>query len=217
MPYKLSPHSLNLFSECQRCFYNDIKEGKRRPSGPFPSLPSGMDSIIKKHFDEYRKTNRLPPELCGLQDINLKGVTLFADEKLVDEWRHQRHGLVWKDEKGNTLHGALDEVLERDDKLIVLDYKTRGFPLREVPTYYTLQLETYNLLLRKNGHQTEDYAFLLFYYPEVMEANGVVIFNTQLVKIKTNADNARKTFTAALTLLNGTKPEKNEKCGFCNY
>ena len=34
-----------------------------RPRGIFPSLPSGMDRVIKTYFDHYRGS--LPPELVG--------------------------------------------------------------------------------------------------------------------------------------------------------
>jgi len=29
-------------------------KGIKRPEGVFPSLPSGMDIILKKHFDTFR-------------------------------------------------------------------------------------------------------------------------------------------------------------------
>ena len=217
MPYKLSPHTLNLFVECPRCFYQDVKEKNPRPKGHFPSLPSGMDLVIKRHFDEYRGTNHLPPELRNLQD--LEDTVLFDNKKLISEWRNQWKGLVWKD-GGSILHGALDDVLIKDDKLIVMDYKTRGFPLKEKPTYYQLQLDIYDFLLQQNGHQTADYAFLLFYYPvrisgDRITGDGTVLFHTELVKMNVDAKNAQKTFIDAIALLEGAKPEKNEKCEFC--
>src|SRR3989338_6521345 len=144
MPYKVSPHSLNLFVECPRCFYQQVRENKPRPHGPFPSLPSGMDIVIKRHFDLYRGTDMLPPELEGK---GLEGVTLFEDKKLLSRWRNNRGGLVWTDSQGNMLQGAVDDVLKKDGKLIVLDYKTRGFPLKDRPTYYQLQLDVYNFML----------------------------------------------------------------------
>jgi len=50
----LSPSRLNLFRECERCFWLRSNKDVKRPSGPFPSLPSGMDRIIKQHFDRHR-------------------------------------------------------------------------------------------------------------------------------------------------------------------
>ena len=49
---RLSPSSLNLFLECPKCFWLRMKMGVHRPMGPFPSLPSGMDGLIKTYFDK---------------------------------------------------------------------------------------------------------------------------------------------------------------------
>jgi len=63
---RLSPSSLNLFLECRRCFWLDKNKGIKRPRGIFPSLPSGMDSVIKKYFDSYRLNSDMPPEMMFL-------------------------------------------------------------------------------------------------------------------------------------------------------
>jgi hypothetical protein len=47
MAYKLSPSSLSLLKECPRCFWLQFNKGIRRPSTVFPSLPGGMDRILK--------------------------------------------------------------------------------------------------------------------------------------------------------------------------
>ncbi|MBM3206912.1 MAG: hypothetical protein FJZ43_04810, partial [Candidatus Staskawiczbacteria bacterium] len=58
-PIKLSPSKLNLFLECHLCFWLS-EHGVHRPSGPFPSLPGGMDRKLKIYFDKYRKEGKLP-------------------------------------------------------------------------------------------------------------------------------------------------------------
>jgi len=50
--YKISPSTINLMLECPRCFWLQIVKNIKRPAGIFPSLPSGMDKILKVHFDE---------------------------------------------------------------------------------------------------------------------------------------------------------------------
>jgi len=52
MVYKFSPSKLNLVKDCPRCFWLEFNKKFRRPRGIFPSLPSGMDKILKNHFDE---------------------------------------------------------------------------------------------------------------------------------------------------------------------
>ncbi|MCX6774543.1 MAG: hypothetical protein NTY99_00435 [DPANN group archaeon] len=53
MAIKLSPSSLNLFKDCPRCFWLDKIKGISRPEGIFPSLPSGIDKVLKEHFDKH--------------------------------------------------------------------------------------------------------------------------------------------------------------------
>ena len=215
MSYKLSPSSLHLMEECPRCFWLDQNQKKKRPESIFPSLPSGMDKILKIHFDNFRDKEKLPPELNKIKEC--KDCKLFDDKKLLEIWRNNFKGISWTDKEGNILHGAIDNILVNGKKLIVLDYKTRGYPLKEdTHEHYQNQLDFYNFLLRKNGYETEDYSFLLFYIPEKVIETGEVIFNSQLVKMKINIDNAEKLFVKALKLLKCPCPkQEHTECPWC--
>lgn len=212
MPYKLSPSSLNLMGECPRCFWLDKHGVWKRPAGIFPSLPSGMDGILKTHFDKFRDKGELPPELKNTECNN--HCKLFDDAELMKVWRSNFKGIRWEDAKGNALFGAVDNILVKGKKLIVLDYKTRGFALKEdTAEHYQNQLDFYNFLLRKNNYQTEEYAFLLFYIPKEVLEGGEVLFDTQLVKMKIDVKNAEKIFKKALKLLDKECPKKT--CEWC--
>src|SRR3989338_1074004 len=211
MPYTLSPSTLNLLKECPRCFWLQFNKGIKRPETIFPSLPSGMDNILKTHFDSFMEKVQLPPELCNSECKDLK---LFNDKELLKVWRSNFKGIKTEDKEGNILRGAVDNILAKGDKLIVLDYKTRGFPLKEdTAEHYQDQLDIYNFLLRKNSYKTEDYSYLLFYHPKEVTKEGNVIFNTDLVKMEINIKNAEKIFKEAVKLLNGDCPSKT--CEWC--
>ncbi|MEK6952713.1 MAG: PD-(D/E)XK nuclease family protein, partial [Nanoarchaeota archaeon] len=131
----------------------------------------------------------LPPELRDNGETD--GMILFDDEELLKIWRSNFEGIQWEDAKGNILRGAVDNILKKGKKLIVLDYKTRGYALKEdTHKHYQNQIDIYNFLLRKNGYITEDYAFLLFYHPKEVKETGEVIFNTDLKKMHVNVKNA---------------------------
>lgn len=222
MAYKLSPSSLSLMKECPRCFWLEQHEKWARPTGIFPSLPNGMDRVLKKHFDSFRDKGKLPPEL--MKDKECEGMHLFGandDEKeLLEIWRNNRKGISFDDEEGNVLKGAVDNILVKDEKLIVLDYKTRGYALKEdTHEHYRDQLDIYNFLLLENGYETEDYGYLLFYYPEKVLETGEVLFETKLIKMKANPENAKRIFQDALKLLKGKCPLHHEKevCEWCNF
>src|SRR3989344_9037948 len=158
-----------------------------------------MDKVLKGHFDSFRDKGVLPPELRDLSDVEL-----FDDKKLLEEWRNNRKGIQWHDEKGNLLKGAVDNILKKGKKLIVLDYKTRGFPVKEdTPEHYINQMDLYNFLFRENGYETEDYTYLLFYHPNRVNGTGEVVFNTDLIKIKTDPKRGEKVFKQAIKILQG--------------
>ena len=212
MIFKLSPSSLNLMEECPRCFWLSQHKVWKRPVGIFPSLPSGMDSILKTHFDKFRDKGELPPELRESECKN--GCKLFSDSEKLKLWRNNLKGISFKDKEGNELHGAVDNLLQKGKKIIVLDYKTRGFPCKkDTHEHYQHQLNIYNFLLRKNGYETEDYAFLLFYVPKEVLPTGEVIFDTTLKKMNINIKEAEKLWKEAINLLNSDCPIKC--CEWC--
>lgn len=198
--------------ECPRCFWLTQHKVWKRPAGIFPSLPSGMDKILKVHFDKFRDNGELPPEIC--EDGNCKDMKLFEDEELLKVWQSNFKGIQFTDKKGNLLRGAVDNILVKGKKLIVMDYKTRGYPLKEDTAEFSRnQLDIYNFLLRKNRYETEDYAFLLFYIPSEVTKTGEVIFDTELVKMKVDVNNAEKIWKKAIKLLNSDCP--HDSCEWC--
>lgn len=212
MPYTLSNSSLTLMEDCKRCFWLDKHKLWHRPAAIFPSLPSGMDMILKKHFDSYRDKKKLPPELG--RELDPRHYKLFPDKLKLQEWRDWRKGLRWNDKKGNTLTGAVDNILVKDKKLIVLDYKTRGFALKDdTHTHYQSQIDIYSFLLAMNGYKTESYGFLLFYVPNRVENDGSIIFKTTLKKMEVDMKNAERMFNRAIKLLEGKRPKQG--CEWC--
>lgn len=209
---RLSPTTgLNLFVECPRCFYMHYSHRVTRPRGIFPSLPSGMDLVIKGYFDQYRGT--LPPELLG----KVEGV-LFDELPLLTKWRNWRTGLEYVDRRKNAvLFGALDDCLTLDGTYIPLDYKTKGSAPNDGDSerYYQLQLDTYALLLKANGYQPARFAYLVYYFPLRVEQGGVVTFRVHPVRIQADPSRAQKTFEAAVKLLRGTIPDRHTRCEYC--
>ena len=116
------------------------------------------------------------------------------------------------------MHGGVDNILVNGKKLIVLDYKTRGYALKEdTAEHYRLQQNVYNFLLRKNGFKIENYAYLLFYHPDRVGTEGEILFHTDLVERSISTANAEKIIKNALKTLGGSIPESPEECEFCRW
>ncbi|MCK5017321.1 MAG: PD-(D/E)XK nuclease family protein [Candidatus Peribacteraceae bacterium] len=187
----------------------------RRPSGPFPSLPSGMDNILKVHFDKHRKDDTLPEELAG----KFEG-RLFRDVGKLDVWRNNFRGLRYLDEKsGITLTGALDDLfVTSDSKYAPLDFKTRGFPRKEdTHKHYQHQMDLYSFLLEKNSMDPANYAILIFYHPLNVEDNHNVIFNADTVKVPVDRNHGEKIFLDAIKCILGDEPKGSDNCNYCKW
>ncbi len=212
----LSPSALSLFKNCPRCFWLEKVKNIKRPRGIFPSLPGGMDRVIKTYFDTFRAQGKLPPELC----IDaFKGISLYSDQAKLDRWREWRSGLKYQDDDGLALSGLFDDVLVKGETCIPFDYKTKGSPTNEedATKYYQTQLDCYALMLEGNGLKTAGYGFLLYYSPREVGERGQVSFEIQPIRIATDTDRAKALLRQALSILTGPAPRSAPDCEYCNW
>lgn len=216
MTYKLSPSRMNLFFECERCFWLQVNRKVKRPSGPFPSLPSGVDQKVKNHFDRFRDREESPPEL---EDLEL---TLQEDSEFLRKARSWRtEPKLRLNDLNAILRGGVDDLLEDEDgNIVVMDYKTRGYPPKQdngAPDYYRRQVNLYNLILRENGYRTANYGLILYFYPEKFTEDGDFLFHTEIRKVEIDIGKARKMVEDAVETLEGEIPEHSENCDFCEW
>lgn len=206
----LSPSSIGLFLECPRCFWLELVQGVRRPAAIFPSLPGGMDRILKQHFDTHR--GQLPPELAG----KVEG-RLFPDATKLSVFRDNRKGLRWKSPSGFELMGAIDDLfVTPDSRYAPLDVKTRGSaPKEETVSYYQHQMDIYSFLLEKNSLPPAGFALLVFYHPESVVSEGLLKFHIDIRQVPVNPGQGEEHFQQAVRCLQGPEPPK-AGCVWCN-
>jgi len=210
----LSPNSLNLFLECQHCFWLDKNLGIKRPP-PYPyALNSAVDALLKEEFDTYRQKG-LPHPM--LEDNSIKA-HLFKNQKLLNQWRNNLAGIRYFDaELQATLFGAVDDILEFDDgKIAPLDYKSTGSSVAHIYDRFQLQLDTYTFLIEKNGFQTPRKGYLAFYV--VDKSRGFIDrlpFKKEIMEIETNPSDIYEIFKdAVLVLKQPTPPAHSQDCLF---
>jgi CRISPR/Cas system-associated exonuclease Cas4 (RecB family) len=213
---ELSPTTgLSLFLECPRCFWLRYRKGVHRPETIFPSLPSGMDRILKDYFDSYRGKDGMPPELEG----KVEG-KLVPDQELIDKWRNWRSGPRFEDpELDAVLRGALDDCLIEGELYIPLDVKTRGSAPQagKSEEYYQTQLDCYAFLLEKMGYKVKDHAYLVYYFPDSVNEEHLVKFNVEVVKLGTSPARVYRIFADAVKCYHGPIPSSHTECGFCAW
>ena len=207
---QLSPSKLSVLRDCRRCFWLENKAGVKRPRGIFPSLPGGIDRILKPYYDSCRP--KLPEELGFL-----RGYELFSDQATLNKWRNWRSGLTCV-VSGVKIIGALDDCLvDASGAYVPLDYKTKGSsPKDDGSQYYQTQLDCYNLMLQENGFRIADRGVLVYYWPTTTD-NKVFNFGVKHFTIECSAASAVGVINNAVAVLSGPMPMASENCEYCRY
>ncbi|KKT73858.1 MAG: hypothetical protein UW68_C0001G0054, partial [Candidatus Collierbacteria bacterium GW2011_GWB1_44_6] len=100
-PYKISRSKIDLFIQCPRCFYMDVRLGLSRPSTPPYTLNSAVDNLLKNEFDLLRKKG----EKHELMEKYAIDAVPFSHPDL-PQWRGEvtaYEGALVVDEKSNLL------------------------------------------------------------------------------------------------------------------
>jgi hypothetical protein len=153
--FTLSRSKLDLFCECPRCAFLDLRLGVKRVSGPSFTLNNAVDELLKREFDIHRAAGSAHP-LCAAYGLD---AVPLADERL-EEWRDAlRRGVSFHHAPTNlTLRGGIDDVW-RDTKtgeFIIVDYKATSKKVgpssaEDLYDSYKRQMEIYQWLFRRNG------------------------------------------------------------------
>lgn len=131
MSYTLSPSGFGfLWEECKLCYYMQIVHGFRRPSAPFPSIFSKIDSAMKRRF-AGNKWHSFGP-----------GQPMFKiahDEKMVRSTPIVLPGR----EIAIDLKGRYDSILQfTDGAMVICDFKTAPVKAEHLDKYW-VQLHAY--------------------------------------------------------------------------
>lgn len=116
----LSRSKIDLYLQCPRCFWLDVKAKIRRPPGfPF-NLNSAVDHLLKNEFDRYRGGDVVPPRLAR-DGLSYRP----AAHPELQRWRHNFTGVrVEHAPTGLTLFGAIDDLwVDAHGEHYVVDYK----------------------------------------------------------------------------------------------
>lgn len=185
--------------------------GIKPPRGIFPSLPGGIDRVVKAYFDKYR--GALPPELKG----KVPGV-LMENMGILSKWRNWRSGLSCSFEKEQvSLGGALDDCLVDGECYIPIDNKTKGSqPKDDGAQYYQTQLDCYNLMLLKNGHAIKNCGYLAYWWPQEIAEGGIIKFGVDVYRLECSSARAIEVAQKAAECLRGPIP-KHQGCELCEH
>ena len=225
-PFKVSRSKIELYKQCPRCFWLDVRLKIKRPDGPPFNINKAIDELFKKEFDSYRAKGEPHPIMTEYQ---VKAVP-FTHEKL-DDWRETFVGVTHVHEPTN-LHvfGAVDDIWTDDEgNLIVVDYKATAKD-KEVSIdsdwqiSYKRQMEVYQWLLRRNGFSVHPTGYFVSTNGR-MDLDGFnnrVEFKTKLIPYTGDDSWVEPTLLKMKECMEGDMPEMGVSimggpCEFCAY
>ncbi len=220
--FRLSRSKIDLYVECSRCFYIDNKLGVARPPGfPF-NLNSAVDHLLKKEFDIHRAKSTQHPLMVA---YHVSAVPFQHPD--IDVWRENFKGLEVKHKPtGLTISGAIDDVWVNElDELIVVDYKSTSKDEtiesldEEWHAGYKRQMEIYQWLLRKMGHNVSSVGYFVYANgrKDKKAFDGKLEFDVTLISYTGNDAWVEKTIFEIKKTLDGGVPQMKSTCDWCRY
>lgn len=224
--YKLSRSKIELYMQCPRCFWLDVRCKITRPSSPPFNINKAIDELFKKEFDKHRAAGTPHPIML---DNQIKAVP-FAHKDL-DTWRYNFTGVSTLHTPTNLhIFGAIDDVwVAPDGQLMVVDYKATSKDKEvsidsEWQISYKRQLEIYQWLLRQNGFVVSDTGYFVYTNARI-DLDGFdnrLEFKTKLIPYTGSAGWIDKTLQDMKRCMEGDMPAVGQSamggvCEHCAY
>ncbi len=223
-PFSLSRSKIDLFLQCKRCFYLDLRLGiKRPPSFPF-TLNSAVDTLLKKEFDIQRAKGKPHPlmEKYGIDAVPF-------NNGLINEWRKNFTGVRYHHKPTNFIvYGAPDDVWQnKKGELIVVDYKatstSKEITLNDGQKYhesFKRQVEIYQWLLRRNGYNVSPTAYFVYCNgrKDKEAFDKKLEFEVEIIEYKGDDSWIENTLLEMKKCLESPSiPEPSSDCVYCQY
>ncbi len=225
-PFKVSRSKIELFMQCKRCFWLDVRLKIKRPAGPPFNINKAIDELFKKEFDSYRVKSEPHPLMV---EYKVKAVPFSHDN--LDNWRENFVGVQALHEPTNLLvFGAVDDIWVNDaGELLVVDYKATAKDKdvsidSQWQISYKRQMEVYQWLLRQNGFAVNPTGYFV-YTNGRMDLEGFynkVEFRTKVIPYTGDDSWIDPTLKKMKKCMEGEMPAVGRsamggECDFCAY
>ena len=223
---KISRSRLQLFLDCERCFWLVMRRRVKRPSTADYVLNMTVDLLLKKEFDVYRQQAKPHPLM---KKYKLKMIPFAHDD--LEKWRNPFEGVqYWHEEHNFLLFGGIDDVWQNEkDQLVVVDYKATAkdqpvTELYEPGSYhdsYRRQMEVYHWLLSKNDFSVSPMTY--FVYATAIKKRDdfakKLNFDLNLIAYQAKTDWIAALLPKIKTCLDGDLPKYRQEpaCAWCDY
>ncbi len=220
-PFPISRTKVDLFFDCKRCFFFDLKFGIKRPHGTPLVLNNKIIQQVKKEFDFFREKKKPHPEI-----IKLKRGFIPSNHENLLKWKNSFNGVFFVDKKTNLkFHGTIDDLWfdNQTNSHISVIFKSTSrkdqLNQSEIWDGYWKQLSFYSFLLSKNSIEMSQSGLIL--YINVLNEDNFekeIKLDFNLFEQILDFSWIENTIENIHELLNKDAiPDQNRKCKFCNY
>jgi hypothetical protein len=220
---RLSRSKIDLFLNCQKCFYLDVKLRIKRPPGyPF-TINSEIDRLLKNEFDIHRAKQTAHPlmKAYGIDAVP------FEHPKM-NEWRDSLHHGITYPFPGSDLiiTGGVDDVwVNPAGELIIVDYKATAKNSEvtldaDWQIGYKRQMDIYQWLFRKNKFKVSDTGYFVYCNGRTAQESfdAKLEFNIKVIPYKGDSKWVDGTIKDIISCLGKkTIPQPHSDCEYCNY
>ena len=229
----MSRSKIELFINCQACFWLDRVKFIKQPTGPAFLINSAADQLLKNEFDHYRDKKQPQP---WVKEAGIEAIP-FQHDKL-DEWRENFKGVRYKDQPSKLeLFGAVDDLWlnNKTDEIHIIEYKStaKRKPIEKLEDLhpwgvtYQRQLAIYQWLLIKNGLSVSKTAYFVyvngksqgrFSQKPFSKKSGRIDFDVNIFDC--NLDGVIDVSQVLLDIkkcLDGPLPSRSKDCQHCQY
>ena len=163
-PFTISRSKIDLFFDCNRCFYLDQKYGIKRPHGTSLVINNFVVNHFKSILEKFRKDQKIYPE-----SLQLKKKLIPSSNPLLEEWSHPFKGISFIDKKTNfKIKANLDDIWECQESsknypiIIKSTSRKKNINSETIWPGYWKQLSLYSYLLSKNSVNVGSSGILIY-------------------------------------------------------
>lgn len=213
---KFSRSKLELFLNCPRCFWLDMKKGVKRPPPAPYTINSAIDGLLKKEFDVCRENGTAH---YLIKKFNIDAIPYQCDK--INAWRHNFTGVQFHHKPTDFfVFGAVDDVwINPAGELIVVDYKATGANQHQIYPQYKRQMEIYQWLLTQNSYDVAKTGYFLFakVNKEGGFASGKLSFDLFIEPLEGDISWVEGSILDAKKILDAAIPQHNPDCLYCQF
>jgi len=213
---KLSRSKLDLFLNCPRCFWLDVKNKVKRPPPAPYTINTAVDGLLKKEFDVHREEGTAH---YLIKKYKIEAIPYKCAE--INTWRDNFTGIQFHHKETDFLvFGAVDDVwINPGKELIVVDYKATGANEHKIYDSYKRQMEIYQWLLLRNNYKVSKTGYFLF--ARVNKTSGFeagkLSFDLFLESLEGDTSWIEGAIINAKKTLDGALPGFKTDCIYCQF